>query len=185
MKNLIYITNSKIANSNSDGKGIFADSNFKFKDLVYQPKGKIVNAESIDWDAIGKEGYDGFLQIGGWDYFDGRKDAYFKFLNHSCNPNLGFKNLDGKVSFVAIKPISKNKELTFDYSTTMFEELDEEPMPCICKSKNCRKIIRDFRFLPKKTQEKYIKLGIVPDYVLDECSQEKPMLKNKAFQNSK
>jgi hypothetical protein len=41
---------------------------------------------------------------------------------------------------------------------------DEWEMDCKCKSKNCRKRIRDFKYLPKEIQEKYLRLGIIPKY---------------------
>ena len=43
---------------------------------------------------------------------------------------------------------------------------DNWEMNCKCGSKNCRKIIKNFKYLPKKIQQKYIKLKIVPDYNL-------------------
>lgn len=172
----IYVSKSGI-----DGKGLFAGRAFEFNEVVYQPRGRVVHAEDIDWDAIGKKGYDEFLQVGAWEYFDGRSDPKFKYLNHSCDPNIGYKNLEGKVSFVAIKPISRGEEITFDYSTTMFEELDEEPMPCNCNSKNCRKVIADLRHLPRRIQRRYLSLGIAPPYVLGECTQKTPMIKKRSF----
>lgn len=42
---------------------------------------------------------------------------------------------------------------------------DNWTMKCNCGDKDCRKIIKDFKHLPRSTKEKYIKLGIVPDYV--------------------
>ena len=176
MKNLVYVSKSGI-----EGKGLFAGKYFDFNEIVFQPKGKILHAKKINWDDMGKEEYDGFLQVGGWEYFDGRPDPEFKYLNHSCNPNMGYRKIKGKVSFVAIKPISKGSEITFDYSTTMSEEMDEEPMPCRCKSKNCRKMIGDFRFLPKEVQNKYLALKIVPSYVLEKPTQKVPMIHKKSF----
>lgn len=38
-------------------------------------------------------------------------------------------------------------------------------MICYCKSKNCRNIIRDFPFLDKKLQEKFIKQPI-QDFII-------------------
>lgn len=40
-------------------------------------------------------------------------------------------------------------------------------MSCACLNKNCRKIIRDFKHLPEKIQQKYIDLGLVPKYILE------------------
>ena len=176
MKREIYKSKSGI-----HGYGLFAKKAFSPREIVYQPSGKIIHAKEINWNSLRKRGYDGFLQVGSWKYLDGRKDPLFRFLNHSCSPNVGFKMLEGKVSFVALSPIPEKTELTFDYSTTMFEELDQEPMPCRCGSKNCRKVIADFRFLPKSIQNKYIKLGVVPSYVLEKPSQKTSMLKKKSF----
>jgi len=44
---------------------------------------------------------------------------------------------------------------------------DDWELDCICESKNCRKKISDFKHLPKAIQQKYIKLGIVPKYILE------------------
>ncbi len=173
----VYVGRSLI-----NGRGLFAGITFRKGGVVYQPTGKIVHANDIDWDSIGKDGYDGFLQVGGWEYVDARKDPHFTNMNHSCNPNLGFKLLEGKVSMVAIKRIFPGRELTFDYSTTMFEEEDEEPMPCHCRAYNCRGVIGDFRLLPEHVQRKYIKLGIVPSYVLDELTMTKPSIQKGLWQ---
>jgi len=51
----------------------------------------------------------------------------------------------------------------------------------IAFAEKCRKVIADFRFLPKRIQRKYLDLGVVPSYVLGICTQKKPMIKNKAF----
>ena len=40
-------------------------------------------------------------------------------------------------------------------------------MECECGAKNCRKKVRDFKCLDKEIQEKYIALGIVPEYIVD------------------
>ena len=66
---------------------------------------------------------------------------------------------------VAIKNIQKGEEITLDYSTTMDE--DDWELDCQCPSKNCRKKIRDFKYVPKEVQRRYIILGIVPKYILE------------------
>lgn len=70
-------------------------------------------------------------------------------FNHSCNPNVGFKNL---ITLVAIKDIRKGEELVFDYA---FCESHFEPFTCKCGSKNCRKIIKQTDWKLEKLREKY------------------------------
>lgn len=81
-------------------------------------------------------------------------------INHSCDPNSGVIN---NTELIALRDIDKNKEITYDYSTTMDE--DYWTMKCECNSKNCRKIIKDFKHLPKNIQQKYLELGIVQDFI--------------------
>jgi len=85
------------------------------------------------------------------------------YMNHSCNPNASIIN---KNKFFAIKNIKIGQEITFDYSKTSWElkwglpnEKDFQ-MNCNCKSKNCRRIIKDFPFLDKRLQEKFINQSI-------------------------
>lgn len=66
------------------------------------------------------------------------------FMNHCCEPNVGFND---KGDFVAINNIKKNEELTWDYSYN--ETNPKFKMECLCGSKTCRKIItgNDWKFL--------------------------------------
>lgn len=161
-ENSLYVGKSKI-----DGFGVLANREYEDGETVIQPGGRIIQANEVNWDALRKRGYDDFLQIGSCEYLELLEERD-KHLNHSCDPNLGFRSLDGIFSFVAIKSINRGNEVTFDYSTTMLEEEDEEPMECRCGSKNCRKIIGDFRNLPQIVQERYIRLGVVPKYILED-----------------
>ncbi|GAI75942.1 unnamed protein product, partial [marine sediment metagenome] len=83
-----------------------------------------------------------------------------KYVNHSCNPNVGIKK-DKKL--VAIKNIKKGEEIFWDYSTSMDE--DNWTMKCKCGNKDCRKIIKDFKYLPERTKNKYLKMGIVQKFI--------------------
>ncbi len=104
-----------------------------------------------------------YVQIGRKSYLhiSGNGD----YLNHSCNPNAGLVIKGTNVNLKAIKNIKRGDEVTFDYSTTMNE--DEYELKCHCGSTNCRKIIRDFKYLPITLQKKYVKIGIVPLYILN------------------
>jgi SET domain-containing protein len=56
--------------------------------------------------------------------------------NHSCDANTG---LDG-LNVVALRNISRNEELTLDYSQFLDENM--ESFQCKCGSPNCRGLIR-------------------------------------------
>jgi hypothetical protein len=76
------------------------------------------------------------------------KNIYY--MNHSCDPNVGF---DHKDNYVAIKNIKKNEEFlmcySFLYSDPKFK------MKCLCKSRHCRKIITGNDWKDKKLQKQY------------------------------
>ena len=57
----------------------------------------------------------------------------------------------------------KDEEIFYDYSTTMDE--DSWTLQCKCGSQNCRKIVKDFKFLPQELQKKYLELNIVQNFI--------------------
>jgi SET domain-containing protein len=126
--NNVIIKNSKI-----QGKGVFANRDFK--------KGEVVikwNTETILTDEEVKN-----LPKNEKRYvspFQGKhllQQPPARFVNHSCDPNT--KVVDDS-SDVAIKDIKKGEEITSDYS--IFSSPDEI-MKCNCGSKKCKNIIKD------------------------------------------
>lgn len=82
-----------------------------------------------------------------------------RFINHSCDPNCAVyavckdKNnlFQYDLAFFALRYIPPGEELTFDYLASSGELTEDEeppsgsqkdpPIPCLCDSKNCRKIL--------------------------------------------
>ncbi len=64
-------------------------------------------------------------------------------VNHSCDPNgyIDFNDL----TLRAFRDIKKGEEITFNYLTTEWDM--NEKFECLCRSKNCFKQIRGFRYL--------------------------------------
>jgi len=143
------------------GKGVFANVTFRKCDKIIEFKGKLITRKQLPYPYEKVD--DRYVQIGKNLYMSpsGKLDD---FINHSCNPNSGLVIKGRKAVLTAIRKIKTGEEICWDYSTTMNE--DEWEMDCSCGSKSCRKRIRDFKFLPKKTQQKYIKLGIAPKYIV-------------------
>src|SRR3989338_3345408 len=119
-----------VKKSKIQGKGVFANSNFK--------KGEIV----MKWDASMiltlKEAkkipirYRKYLVL-----YKGKfivSQAPEKYLKHSCEPNTK----EGELCDVAVRSIRKGEELTTDYS---IDSKDYLKIKCNCKSKNCKKIV--------------------------------------------
>ncbi|MFA4953537.1 MAG: SET domain-containing protein [Candidatus Pacearchaeota archaeon] len=151
--------NNLVIKKARNGKGIFANKNFKKGyEILKLKKGKLMSYEEIVYD----KNEDKYVQVDKKLYFNPFGNLIV-FLNHSCNPNVGIIIKQNEIHLVAIKNIFIGEEITFDYSTTMDE--DDWTMKCNCGDKNCREIIKDFKHLPKFIQKKYLELGIVPDYI--------------------
>jgi SET domain-containing protein len=63
------------------------------------------------------------------------------FLNHSCEPNVGFR---GEITFVAMRDVAAGEELTYDWA---MEENLAARTRCRCGRPRCRGILtgRDWR----------------------------------------
>ncbi len=143
------------------GKSIFANKHFNAHSFIIEFRGKVYTKEEYIRRLNPSNNH--YLQISD-ELFLGPTRTADNYINHSCNPNTGIKIIDGAVLLFSIKPIHRGEEITFDYSTTMAEDYWE--MNCCCGTKNCRGKVRDFKHLPRELQEKYIGLGIVPDFVI-------------------
>src|SRR6266704_1526329 len=71
------------------------------------------------------------------------------FINHSCEPNVGFA---GNVVLVAMRDIDKGEELTTDYA--LFDDSDEQ-MRCRCGAAGCRGQITGRDWQRPDLQRKY------------------------------
>jgi len=143
------------------GKAVFANRDFGNGEVIIDFKGEPMRKK--DLPIIMGSGDDHYLQIGP-NKFIGPSGDFDDFFNHSCNPNSGIIFKDGRIFLVSITDIKKGEEIMFDYSTTV--DGDKWNMSCKCGSKNCRGIIGDFKFLSEGVKQKYISLGIVPNYLV-------------------
>lgn len=71
------------------------------------------------------------------------------FINHSCEPNVGFA---GNIVLVAMRDISPGEELTTDYA--LFDDYDGV-MQCRCRTRSCRGAIGGRDWQRPDLQRKY------------------------------
>lgn len=132
----------KVRASEISGTGLFAIAPIKKGTVLMKFEGMEISDKEAN-RLYEKENFDYLLQISSnkFLFLDGPE----KYLNHSCNPNGAFLEKSGEL--IAIRDISENEELFFDYSSN--ENTDFE-LKCNCGSPECRKIITPFYKLSNK-----------------------------------
>ena len=151
------------------GKGVFARKTFKPGEKILQFRGRLYTRREY----LGKVNPEKchYMQISD-ELFLGPTTSPDNFVNHCCEPNAGLKVENNKAFLVAVNTIQVGDEITFDYSTSMAE--DHWEMDCACGAPTCRGRVRDFKFLAPTLQQKYIDLGIAPEFVLRSAGLENP-----------
>ena len=86
------------------------------------------------------------------------------FINHSCDPNVGFR---GQVVYVALRDIKAGEELCHDYS---MERSDDYQLDCHCGSSLCRGKITGDDWQLAELQQRYGDFFSV--YLLNKIKQE-------------
>ncbi len=159
------VKKSKIA-----GNGVFANKKIKSGHTVCFLNGELCSLdEIIERINKGIEEPSDPLGVEEEKYLD--LDELSRTFNHSCNPNSFIR---GKNELVALKNIDEGEEITYDYSATMGD--NEEKIKkagrelwtckCNCGNSNCRGTINQFKTLPEKVQNYYIKNKFMPDFML-------------------
>ncbi len=136
------------------GMGLFTTRDVIAGEVLFVCGGPII--DFLTADARG-EAQCYALQCGEDAYVDLAEPA--KYINHSCDPNCGVRDF----TMIALHAIEKDREVTFDYSTSMDER--SWTMACRCGSVMCRGIVDDFRTLPVDIQRRYLDLGIVMPFI--------------------
>jgi hypothetical protein len=137
------------------GLGLFAASSFAAHDVILIFEGPEINFRQM----LSKGELEAnALQV--------QADLYLDLLppgvyaNHSCRPNAGILN---DRTLIALESIKAGEEITYDYSTTMWE--NHWTMACRCGASNCRRVVKDFPLLPRLVQQRYLRLGIVQSFI--------------------
>jgi SET domain-containing protein len=127
-----------VRESNIHGRGLFATADIAKGEVVAVKGGHIISREQLRDQITARLG-PVEIQIGD-DLFiapvtEEEREGSMLYTNHCCDPNLGMR---GEITFVAMRDIRADEELTHDWAMT---DDDDYSVECNCGSRNCRKIL--------------------------------------------
>lgn len=160
----------KVEHSPIAGVGVFAIQDIPKGTVVHRMVGDVATLDELSVRVqAGAEATSDPFQIDDDLFLDLEETS--RSFNHSCSPNVYVR---GHNELVALRPISKGEEITYDYSTTM--KYDAEKIlalghelwtcVCLCGAEQCRGIIDEFKTLPQERQEYYVTHRYLPDFML-------------------
>ncbi len=147
---------ARIKKSPIHGKGLFAVRQIKKGEIVAIKGGHIMNERELKESEALYEMT--FFQIEEGFYIGAREKSEVKhnklFMNHSCDPNVGYR---GQIVFVAMREIKAGEELTFDWAMGTDESnlWKDWEIKCNCGSANCRKVLTPHDWRIKELQRRY------------------------------
>jgi hypothetical protein len=116
------------------GRGVVAIADIAKDEIVAIKAGNIITRAEIKQATVNAG--DLALQIDDDFYLAPRNveevEEMSVFINHSCDPNVGFR---GQVVYVALRAIDSGEELCHDYA---MERSDDYLLDCRCRSPLCR-----------------------------------------------
>ena len=148
-----YITPKarKGAASVIEGRGLVAIAPIAAGELVAIKGGHIVSTAELR--SLPERLQNSEIQIADGFHLAALEDAEYErvmlFINHSCEPNVGFA---GNVVLVAMRDISPGEEVTTDYA--LFDDSDGS-MACRCGTPSCRGVIGGRDWQRADLQRKY------------------------------
>jgi uncharacterized protein len=137
--------------SGIEGRGLIAVAPIAKDEIVAIKGGHLVDTQTLD--ALPDRLRNTDIQITD-DYHlaaleDDEYEPVMLFINHSCEPNVGFA---GNIVLVAMRDIAPGEELTTDYA--LFDDTDE-PMTCNCGAASCRGTITGRDWQDPELERKY------------------------------
>lgn len=144
------------------GKAVYAAVPFAKGSPIIEFKGPRIHKSQLPKSFSGNA--DRFVQVDS-EYYMGASGDVDDLINHSCDPNSGLRFIKGRIVLHAIRDIGLGEEITWDYSTTLFES--GWHMECLCGATTCRGVISDFAELAYDVRNRYRLLGMLPPYLLE------------------
>ena len=150
--------NLEVRDTEKYDKGVFALDDIKKDEILFVMGGYILNI--IDENNLKGEVADKPIEISEWFSIGPVKESDIDLMpqhrvNHSCNPNAGFK---GSIFMVAMKKIKKGEEILYDYAMITQSNPNSKDfftMKCECGSRNCRGEFKENDWMIKTLQKKY------------------------------
>ena len=137
--------------STIEGRGLAALAPIAAGELVAIKGGHIVSTANLR--SLPEHLRNSEIQIADGFHLAALEEAEYEpvmlFLNHSCEPNVGFA---GNIVLVAMRDISPGEELTTDYA--LFDDYDGS-MECRCGRPSCRGVIGGRDWQRADLQRKY------------------------------
>src|SRR5215813_5502077 len=120
--------------SSIHGKGLFTDSALRPRAKLGEFTGEHISTREARRRAKLRRRI-AIVEVDETHAIDGRVGGGpFRFINHSCTPNVFIRIAYGKVEFYARTDIAAGDELTADYGYSHHEG----QLKCRCSSANCR-----------------------------------------------
>ena len=134
-----------------EGRGVFATEKIKQGEVVAVKVGHVVISDQLSEITVSVGDY--ALQIHDRFYLSpiskAEVDRMTIFINHSCDPNVGF---DGQITYVAMRDIEPEEELCHDYA---MERTDNYSLDCRCGSDLCRGRVTGEDWKDPELQQRY------------------------------
>ncbi len=141
----------KGAASAIEGRGLVAVAPISAGELVAIKGGHIVTSAALR--SLPERLQNSEIQIADGFHLVALEEAEYEpvmlFINHSCEPNVGFA---GNIVLVAMRGISAGEELTTDYA--LFDDYEGQ-MDCRCGASSCRGTIDGQDWRRPDLQHKY------------------------------
>ena len=143
---------TEVRESKIHGRGLFAIADIRKNEIVAVKGGHIVDGKTLREKITPVLGpveiqIDDDLFIA--PVSEEERDLSMLYSNHSCNPNLGMR---GEITFVAMRRIHTDEELTHDWAMT---DDDDYSVECNCGAASCRRILTGKDWQRPDLQQRY------------------------------
>jgi len=139
------------------GLGVFATKDIPARTLIAEFIGKVYMSDLAT--EVPARMVDHVIQIGQTTFLHA-ENRLAEFINHSCRPNCGIKNLTQVVTTV---PIKIGDEVTWDYRCS--ENSNWVLENCLCGADRCTGIVGNFDSLPEVIKKEYLTNGMVSEWI--------------------
>ena len=145
-------------NAGAKGNGSFAISPIQKGEEVIVQGGRILRYQEVEESTYQPFAYHCFPIDRDWLICPvepkwEKLDGIFQ-VNHSCEPNCGFR---GQIVLVTMRDIAPEEEITYDYAMTdaNWQDAIYQETACFCGSATCRRIFSGMDWQRKDLQDKY------------------------------